>query len=223
MIVGHYALSAFAPVVLASIAATMVTRTLTIAAMAGVVVATMVSTHFYGHKSFFLAQLRHSGIALEGGQDVSGLKGTRARDCLAPSVYTCTPESTRAEVRRAMLSSDMDEVFVVDEKGAFVGIVSASDVAEQRDDDGSRTVADLVHSPKSLVLADDTIENVVRSILAARADRLPVIENRDTRILIGAVAARDLLRSVNLALHEALAGGEGDEEEKESEAASGSR
>ncbi len=183
--------------------------TVTIAAMAGVVIATMVSTHLYGQKSFFLAKLRHNGIELAGGQDVSGLKGTTAKDCLAPSISTCKPNTTRADVRSTLLSNDMDEIFVVDGNGGFVGVVSGSDLAVQQDTDTTDTVADLIHIPKSMVMADETIENAVRSLLAAKADRLPVIENEETRKLIGLIAARDLLRSVNLALHEALA----DEEE----------
>ena len=45
----------------------------------------------------------------------------------------------------------------------------------------------------------------MREILAAKADRLPVIDNEEERHLVDAVAAQDLLRAVNLTLIDAEA------------------
>lgn len=172
--------------------------TLTIAAMAGVVIATLVSTQLFGFKSFFLAQLRESCIVLDGGQDVSGLKGTTVSDVLSPVAGTCRPQSTRAEARALLLQSNAEDIFVVDDDGIFVGVVSGTDLVGQ--DDDSDTVENLVYDAQSVVLARDTIEHAVRAILAAKTNRLPVIDNTEDGYLVGAVTAQDLLRAVNLAL-----------------------
>ena len=170
-----------------------------------VTIATMVSTHLYGQKSFFLSQLRHNGVLLDGGHDVSALKGTNVIDCLSSSASMCTLDSTRAQVRALLLTTNADEIFVVDETGCFVGVVQGSDLAASSDHNDSESIADLVHDTKTVVFADDTIENAVRSILAAKVGQLPVIDNEDNRHFIGSVAAQDLLRSVNLALLDATA------------------
>jgi CIC family chloride channel protein len=182
---------------------------LTIAAMVGVVTVTLVSTQLYGLKSFFLGQLRDDGIILDGGQDVSGLKGTTIADYLAPSASTCKADSTRADVRSMLLSCNVEEIYVVDAAGVYAGVVSGSDLAEPRDTDDAETVTDLIHDSKSVVLAGDTIEHGVRAILAAKTNRLPVIDDAETQTLIGTVAAQDLLRAVNLALLDVAAEAQG--------------
>lgn len=174
--------------------------TLTIAVMVGVVISTLVSTHWCGTKSFFLAQLRDSGLVLDGGQDVSGLKGTRVTDFLSSSIVICAPQTTRTEARTRLLAANLPEVFVTDEAGNFKGVVSACDLAELTDSTREKPIADLAHSTVSVVYATDTIESAVRGILEVREGRLPVVQSPEDRRLLGAIAARDLLRAVNLAM-----------------------
>lgn len=173
--------------------------TLTIAVMVGVVIATLVSSQLSGAKSFFLAQLQDAGIDLDGGQDVSGLKGTSVSDFLAPTVATCAPSATQADVKALLLARNIGEICVVDDDRQFLGVVSGSDLSES-DDQSESAVVGLIHAPASLVVASDTIESAVQSILAAGTNRLPVVQDLENKVLIGTVAAGDLLRAVNLAL-----------------------
>lgn len=173
--------------------------TLTIAVMVGVVIATLVSTQFTGTKSFFLAQLRDAGIDLDGGQDVSGLKGTSVSDFLAPSVAVCPAQTTQDDVRHLLLECNVGEAYVVDEDGMLVGVVAGSDLSKSKDQ-GDLAVERLVHKAVSMVISSDTIESAVQAILAAGATRLPVVRGPDDKFLMGTVAASDLLRAVNLAL-----------------------
>jgi CIC family chloride channel protein len=174
--------------------------TLTIATMVAVVVAMSVSTHLFGFKSFFLSQLGNAGLMRDGGKDVNGLKGTTVADCLAPSVGTCTPHTTRADARVMLLTCNTDVLYVADGEGVFNGVVSGPDLADSTAGDDSETVDALVDGATPMLLASNTIENAVRDILAAQVDRLPVVDNAESRRLIGTVAAQDLLRAVNLAL-----------------------
>ena len=68
-----------------------------------------------------------------------------------------------------------------------------------RYDDGAETVAELVCEANTVLQASDTIEIAVRDLIAVNAGRLPVIDNAEDRKMVGVVAARDLLRAVNLA------------------------
>lgn len=174
--------------------------TLTIAVMVGVVISTLVSTQLCGAKSFFLAQLRDSGVVLDGGQDVSALKGTRVTDFLSSSIVICAPQTTRAEAQSRLLAANLPEVFVTDEAGAFKGIVSASDLADLNESTSGKPIADLAHSAASVIYATETIESSVQKILEVREGRLPVVQSPENRRLLGAIAARDLLRAVNLAM-----------------------
>lgn len=173
--------------------------TLTIAVMLGVVVATLVSSQLSGFQSIFLSQLNDAGVVLDGGQDVSGLKGTSVSDLLAPSVATCTASATQDDVRALLLDRNIGEVYVIDDDGLFAGVVAGSDLSESNGN-GTATIADLVHSSASVVVASDTVENAVRAILAAGTNRLPVVRSTDDQFLMGTVAAVDLLRAVNMAL-----------------------
>lgn len=176
--------------------------TLTIAVMVGVVIATLVSTQLTGTKSFFLAQLKDVGIDLDGGHDVSGLKGTSVCDFLAPNVVTCSAQTTQDEARVLLLTGNIGEVYVVDEGGIFIGVVTGSDLSSSLDH-GDTSIADMVHSAASIVVASDTVERGIQAILAAGTNRLPVVRSPDDKFLMGTVAARDLLRAVNLALRSA--------------------
>lgn len=174
--------------------------TLTIAVMVGVVISTLISTQLGGTKSFFLDQLRDSGIILDGGQDVSGLKGARVTDCLSPSVVICGPDTRRVDARNRLLAANLPEVFVSDDSGEFLGVVLASDLAEMPEAVKDERIGPLVTDAASVIYASDTIEIAVRGLLEAREGRLPVVDNPEDRRLLGAIAARDLLRAVNLAM-----------------------
>lgn len=174
--------------------------TLTMAVMVGVVISTLVSTHFCGTKSFFLAQLRDNGIVLDGGQDVSGLKGTHVTDFLSPSIVICAPDTTQAEARTRLLTASLPEVFVADAEGAFLGIVSACDLADFKETSKDAPIAPLVDDAGSVIYATDSIEVAVRALLEVGEGRLPVLQGAKDRRLLGAIAARDLLRAVNLAM-----------------------
>lgn len=173
--------------------------TLTIAVMVGVVIATLVSSQLTGFSSFFLAQLNSAGIVLDGGQDVSGLKGTSVSDFMAPSVATCTPAATQDDVRALLLDRNVGDAYVVDDTGTFVGVVNGSDLAAASGD-GDKPIAGLVHSAASVVVATDTVETAVRAILAAGRNYLPVVRSAEDHYLVGSVSAGELLRAVNMAL-----------------------
>ncbi len=173
--------------------------TLTIAVMLGVVVATLVTSQLSGFKSIFLSQLNDAGIVLDGGQDVSALKGTTVSDFLAPSIATCKTTATYDEVRTLLLSRNVGDAYIVDEEGNFVGVVNGSDLAAATGR-GDAPISELVHSAAAVILSTDTVENAVRAILGAGRNYLPVVRSAEDQFLVGSVSSGELLRAVNMAL-----------------------
>ena len=52
----------------------------------------------------------------------------RARDVMTPAVFSVPPDTPAATVIRRLLALKVHRLFVVDEDGVLVGVISAADV-----------------------------------------------------------------------------------------------
>jgi len=171
--------------------------TLTIAVMAAVVIATLVSAQLFGFKSFFLAQLHDTGIDVEGGADVSGIKGTKVAAFVTGSTPVCRPETPRREVRATLLTHNLDEICAVDADGRLLGFVTGFALGQMPDDALDQPVEALIEPSPTVVRESQPVESAVRLLLAAGSNRLPVVG--DDNVLRGSITARDLLGAVDRA------------------------
>jgi CIC family chloride channel protein len=85
---------------------------------------------------------------------------------------------------------------VVDETGAFAGVVSAEALA------GAGLVGDVVEQPKLVALASERMLEVIERMQLTGVDRCVVIDDRVTRRVAGFVSPSDILRARMSALRD---------------------
>jgi len=68
------------------------------------------------------------GEALGRGFQVEKVDRTRVSDVMTPAIFTVAPDSTAAKVVHDLLSLKVHRLFVVDENGVLVGVISTFDV-----------------------------------------------------------------------------------------------
>jgi CBS domain-containing protein len=69
-----------------------------------------------------------SGEKLPDGFQVERPDATRVRDIMTPVVFSVAPEAPAAKVVENLVSLKVHRLFVVDQSGALVGVISALDV-----------------------------------------------------------------------------------------------
>jgi len=79
-----------------------------------------------------------SGERLGEGFEVECVDATRVGDLMTPAVFAVAPETPVAQVIEEMLSLKVHRIFVVDEAGVLVGVISALDVLRRLASDTSR-------------------------------------------------------------------------------------
>ncbi|URN11424.1 CBS domain-containing protein [Streptomyces radiopugnans] len=129
-------------------------------------------------------------------------------DVMTEDVVTFRPDTPLPEVAALMDANDIVAAPVVDDDGAPVGVVSASDVlrhetgmpdpqGQDGDDERSwgkaraRTAGALMSSPVFTARADWTIPRVARELRRRHVKQLPVVD--DDGLLTGIVTRSDLL------------------------------
>jgi CBS domain-containing protein len=82
--------------------------------------------------TYFYEQDLHTrkGQPVEGFQ-VENVDQTRVRDLMTPAIFSVDPKTPAAKVIRDMLALHVHRLFVVDEAGILIGVVTAMDVLRQ--------------------------------------------------------------------------------------------
>jgi len=57
--------------------------------------------------------------------------GTRVRDIMTPAVFCVSPEASASRVVRELVDLKVHRLFVVDDLGTLVGVISVLDVLRQ--------------------------------------------------------------------------------------------
>jgi CBS domain-containing protein len=81
-------------------------------------------TEYYHKKELHTA----AGEPLDKGFQVEKVDRTRVRDLMTPAVFCVAPETSAAKVVADLCSLKVHRLFVVDDNGTLVGVISAMDV-----------------------------------------------------------------------------------------------
>jgi CIC family chloride channel protein len=94
-----------------------------------------------------------------------------------------------------------NHVYLTDRNGRFLGAVNfheAVGALQSAGGTGTTTAQDLAHKGFPVALADERLADVVDRFDAIAAERLPVLENGDSRKLVGTVSKRDILAAYSI-------------------------
>ncbi len=178
---------------------------LTIAVMVAVVIASVITQQVRGH-SFFTWQLDRRGINVRGGRESGLMSSTRVEDVMSRS-FTSVPRDLNIKgVREKLLSAPYSELLVIDQNGALCGTITLADLSHGAFDhalDGIVNAGDIarVHPPS--LQANDDLNVALARMQATGEEHLAVVENNETRKLVGFVHEIDVMLVYNRALLEA--------------------
>lgn len=115
----------------------------------------------------------------------------RVRDVMKTSVLTVPAEKSLHDLAEFLTSNEISGAAVVDESGALVGVVSVTDIAENRSHPTRNTRVRDIMTPTVYTVPDDTtVADAACTMIAGRIHRLFVTQHRR---VVGIVTPLDLL------------------------------
>ena len=175
---------------------------LLVAVMVATVVATVVVEKVHG-RSFFIWQLGLRGLRLKGGHDVGLFRSLKVGDVLKRNPV-CVQDSADIElVRNSVADAPMAEIFEVSAEGRLLGIITLADFKDKAFDhsyDGRVCADELAWHDPPVLTPNQGLEEAMEAFSQVELGVLPVVADRDSMELIGAVHERDVMRAYTRAL-----------------------
>ena len=175
---------------------------ITVAVMVAVVIASIITQQMFG-QSFFAWQLEQRGINLTRGRETGLLAETTVADVMKADYTAVTPETPIGVLREKLQTAPYGTLFVVRESGALAGTVTLSDLAEAAFDtsmDSLLKATDVARSrPPALEKAAD-LDAALKLMESAHEEHIAVIDDADSRRMVGLVHQVDVMLAYNRAL-----------------------
>lgn len=168
---------------------------LTVAVMVATALASLVTSHLYGH-SFFTWQLDWRGIRLEGPREHRFLQAVRVGDVMRSDYTTVDPSDTMMRVRTQLLHSHFGTIFVVDGEGVLHGTITLADLSDNAFDtsmDLLLNALDVSRLHPLTLVPDDDLRRAFHLMETGGEDRVPVVESHESMKLIGIIHQRDVM------------------------------
>ena len=182
---------------------------ITLALMAAVVVANLITHHYLKSTSFFHLQLKRKGRDLEGSRAAHLSRQVKVRKIMKNDFATVGMETDLERIKELIVNQRYNSLFVLDEKFEIVGIITLDELrqAYQKDVVSSELNAGLICRKQSFHLSpDDTLEQAVYLFKQSGEERIAVIANDSSTEIIGVLSQRNLLHTYNKILIEAEEG-----------------
>jgi len=167
-------------------------HTLTIAALASVVLANLVASRLFG-RSLFDVQLGERGLDLSGGRSKVMLEQRAVSELVTADCVKITPETPAREALRALEASGRHEAYVVDGGGRYLGTVPFARLHAARG--GGERAGDLARDDRPLLAADTTVWAATDGLREFVGEAVPVVEDPGSRRFLGVVYEAELLEA----------------------------
>ncbi len=167
--------------------------------------ATVVSTILAEHldkESIYTMKLSRRGIRLERGRDIDVMQGVVVGEAMTVSVDTVSCQ---------MYLDDLEELFgqthhhgfpVLDERGELFGVVTLQDLmrAKERGPLARYKVQDIATQEPLTVFPDEPMWVALKRLGTRDVGRLPVVDRRNPRRLLGLIRRSDIVRAYRVAI-----------------------
>ncbi len=167
-------------------------------------IATIIATVFttkMSKESIYTLKLLRKGIDLFAGRDVNLLRRHRVRDVLRKDENIVLNSTSLPALLQTMLTGKHEEYFVVDADGALQGVITlqtAKEFIEDKEIPPELVLAsDLMRTNVYCLQPDDNLDLVMHQFGRIDSRQLPVVENEQTRKLLGRVRAKDVIDMYN--------------------------
>ena len=162
-------------------------------------------------ESIYTRKLARRGIMLREGREETVLAGITVAEVMHTDVTTVRQSTPYPELVRIMTSSKDLYFPVVDRNGLMTGIITYYDLRGHMFDDelGSLVIAHDLATPEVVTLSpEDNLLTAFERFNSIDVEKLPVVDPRDPRRVVGMVSRGDLLNRYNAAvLHRDFEGG----------------
>lgn len=161
-------------------------------------IASALVSHIFRQGSLYTAPLFRRGIRLPGAMPPSWLHEPIVRSVLEPHVTTVSPAERFEEVVEKFMKAPEGEhhLYVTGQEGRFLGSISLHEIKlyfRETQHLESVIAADVVNSSSAHVFVNDPVSRAVLILSETNAERLPVLDNPESRRLLGTVSKRRLL------------------------------
>lgn len=167
--------------------------TATIGVMVGVVTAAIAVRHWFGY-SFATWRFHLRGLAIRSPEDVGWINELLVGPMMRRDPAVIAAELAVGELRQRFPAGSARQVFVVDGRGGFCGVVDPGEASGPDGAAAAKTVGDLVSQPASFLLPGDNLRTALDRFSQAAQETLPVIDNAKDRRIIGYLSEAYALR-----------------------------
>lgn len=152
----------------------------------------------FGPYTIDTLSLHEAGIEWRSGRQIGLLQRVTADQVMTRAVHTVRADQTVADVIALMQRYRHTGYPVVDGKGRLVGMVTLEDVRETPLEGRlQRPVAEVMSSRPIVSYADETLDQVLRTLAGQGVGRVAVVDRADPGRLLGIITKSDVLRAYN--------------------------
>ena len=161
-------------------------------------VSTLLGT-LLSRESIYTIKLKSRGIDLLKRRDLGVVQGITVGQAMRPveQLTTISPEMSVQSLARLFSETYHHGFAVLDASGAFFGVVTLKDLERtlHTEQSGERTVRDIATTNVVTAFPDETLEDVLRAFGALDVGRIPVVDRKSPKKLLGMLRWSDIVRS----------------------------
>jgi chloride channel protein, CIC family len=164
------------------------------------VIADGIAMVFMPTSSIMTEKLARRGLRIHAEYETDVLRHVSVSETMDRDIVTVPSDMTVAELasriaRRDASISKRQGIFIVDKDGKLKGIITRSDVvaALERDPQGTTTVLTAGTADPIVAYADESLHEASVKMLRRQVGRLPVVDRKDSRRVIGYLGRAEIL------------------------------
>jgi CIC family chloride channel protein len=158
--------------------------------------AAVVVSRLLHRESIYTDPLVEKGIRLGGRMEELVMDAIQVRDLMRASAPPVNELESVSVVMKRMLEEGRKEIFVVGEDGRLVGAITLGDLAAPlRNPDSAQTLRakDVMYADVPVLTEKDRVSEAIGRWSQVSRDRLPVVDSRETRRIVGELSAGDIM------------------------------
>ena len=170
--------------------------------LAAIAVSSLVTQQVYG-RSFFHRQLDRRGLHLRAGRIDHLLQSSHVGEIMSAEFEIIPEDAPVARIRQIVQTSAYGDFVVTGENGEFVGSLTFTDLKSAAfgdEVDHLITARDIARTKTPVLYANDTLEGALKVMDGSGEDVLPVVEDAESKTVIGVVHHKAALAAYNRAL-----------------------
>jgi CIC family chloride channel protein len=153
-------------------------------------------------------QLARRGVRLDGGREITLLEARKVTEIMASDFETVAEDHPLPLIRDKLRRVPNGELFVTGADGALIGTITLTDLSEAAFDtsyDSLLKADDVLRANPPMLPTDSNLEDARTLLDESHEDRLIVVEDRESKVMVGYLRGLDIIDAYNRALMQARA------------------